>query len=115
MHIEEIDLGSGRRLRLRVASAGCNHLDQIRDVAALSSGCEGCLALGDEWVHLRVCLYCGQVGCCDNSKNRHATKHHHETGHAIIQSFEPGEAWMYCYPDDVFMEATDEPVVTSAQ
>lgn len=108
MHIEEIELGAGRRLKLRIASAGCTHLDQIHGVSGRTSGCEECLALGDAWVHLRLCLFCGHVGCCDNSKNRHATKHHHETDHAIIQSYEPGEAWMYCYPDDVFMEPIDE-------
>ncbi len=100
----DIELDSGRRLLLRAAPQGCDHLDDIRDVTPTSTGCEECLALGDDWVHLRLCLHCGHVGCCDNSKNRHATRHHHETGHAIIQSFQPGEDWMYCYVDDVFME-----------
>ena len=104
MSIEEIQLVSGASLRLRVAPAGCTHLDQIRNVEPTAEGCEECLKTGDTWVHLRICRACGHVGCCDNSKNRHATKHHRTTSHAIIQSFEPGEDWMYCYPDDVFME-----------
>lgn len=104
MRIEEIQTDSGATLRLRIASAGCSHLDQIHEVKPSADGCEECLKTGDEWVHLRLCLFCGHVGCCDNSKNRHATRHYHQTQHALIQSFEPDEDWMYCYPDDVFME-----------
>ena len=82
----------------------CTHLDQIRDVTATTpEGCEECLAMGDTWVHLRLCLICGHVGCCDNSTNRHATAHFHETGHPIIQSFEPGEDWIWCYEDRLIM------------
>lgn len=77
----------------------CSHLDQIRDVPATSDGCAECLALGDGWVHLRRCLICGHIGCCDSSKNRHATAHFHQTGHPLIQSFEPGESWRWCYID----------------
>jgi len=62
-----------------------------------SAGCEECLAMGDTWVHLRLCVHCGHVGCCDDSKNRHATKHHAQTGHAVVRSQEPGETWMWCY------------------
>ena len=69
-----------------------------------SEGCEECLGTGDAWVHLRLCLECGHVGCCDQSKNRHATKHHRATTHPVIRSFEPDEDWRYCYPDDVFVE-----------
>jgi len=58
--------------------------------------------MGDDWVHLRLCMTCGHVGCCDNSKNKHATKHFHATQHPVIRSFEPGEAWMFCYVDDLF-------------
>ncbi|MCL4244845.1 MAG: UBP-type zinc finger domain-containing protein, partial [Candidatus Dadabacteria bacterium] len=65
----------------------CTHLDQIRDVAPGSDGCEECLQTGDSWVHLRLCLTCGHVGCCDASRNRHATKHHMKTTHPIIRSF----------------------------
>ena len=83
----------------------CLHLDQIQDVKPSGRGCKECLELGDTWMHLRLCRTCGHVGCCDNSKNRHATKHNGETGHPIIQSFEPGEDWMYCYPDELYIEA----------
>lgn len=97
--------------RLRILFTGgpgkpenCSHLDQINDVTPSAQGCEECLKLGDRWVHLRICKICGHVGCCDNSKNKHATKHHHATGHPIIQSFEPGETWLYCYPDELMFE-----------
>ncbi len=84
---------------------GCSHLDQIEiEPPAEVEGCEECLASGDRWVHLRLCLTCGHVGCCDSSKNKHATKHFHATRHPIIKSFEPGEEWGYCYVDDAFFE-----------
>jgi Zn-finger in ubiquitin-hydrolases and other protein len=79
----------------------CTHLDQIRDVTPSANGCEDCLKIGDTWVHLRECLICGHVGCCDSSKNKHATKHFHATHHPIIQSFQPGEDWRWCYVDQV--------------
>ena len=82
----------------------CGHLDQIRSVTPTADGCEDCLRIGAEWVHLRLCLSCGHVGCCDNSPNRHATAHYHETSHPLIRSAEPGEEWGYCYPDDLYME-----------
>jgi uncharacterized UBP type Zn finger protein len=83
----------------------CTHLDMIRDVTPRTpEGCEECLAMGDTWVHLRLCLTCGHVGCCDSSKNKHATKHFRATLHPIIQSYQPGEDWVYCYADDVFIE-----------
>jgi uncharacterized UBP type Zn finger protein len=82
----------------------CSHLNQIRNVTPGGDGCKECLEMGDIWVHLRLCLSCGHVGCCDQSKNRHATKHSLGTGHPIIQSFEPGENWLWCYPDQLFME-----------
>jgi uncharacterized UBP type Zn finger protein len=79
----------------------CDHADQIRDVTPGSpDSCEDCIKTGDKWVHLRVCLICGHVGCCDNSPNKHATAHFHETGHPIIQSYEKGEGWRWCFPDD---------------
>lgn len=62
-----------------------------------AKGCEECLKTGDTWMHLRLCVHCGHIGCCDDSKNQHASKHHAATGHAVIQSFEPGESWMWCY------------------
>jgi uncharacterized UBP type Zn finger protein len=66
-------------------------------------GCKECLEIGGQWVHLRICLECGHVGCCDNSPNRHATKHFRATKHPLITSGEPGEIWAYCYPDDAFL------------
>lgn len=81
----------------------CTHQDQIRPVTPSAVGCEECLQLGDRWVHLRICLTCGHVGCCDSSKNRHATAHFHETGHPIIQSFEPNENWRWCYIDKTML------------
>ena len=86
-------------------SAPCTHLDQINDVSPRTpEGCEECLEMGDTWVHLRLCLICGHVGCCDNSKNKHATKHFHATDHPIVQSFERGEDWIWCYVDEVYLE-----------
>lgn len=86
-------------------SVACTHLDQIRDVAPRTpEGCEECLQLGDTWVHLRLCKTCGHVGCCDSSKNKHATKHFHATNHPIVQSHERGEDWLWCYIDQVAME-----------
>jgi uncharacterized UBP type Zn finger protein len=83
----------------------CPHLKLTKDVEPKTNGCEECLQTGDEWVHLRICKICGHVGCCDNSKNKHATKHYHSTGHPVIQSFEPGEDWGYCYVDNLFFES----------
>ena len=87
----------------------CEHLSEIRAVVPSSDGCEDCLKIGGQWVHLRLCEICGHVGCCDNSPNRHATKHYHATTHPIIKSFERGEAWGYCYPDDLFYERLPDP------
>ena len=84
--------------------AACDHLDQIREVKPSSNGCYECLASGDQWVHLRMCLSCGHIGCCDSSKNKHATKHFHETGHPIMKSAEPGEEWGWCFVDQVEFE-----------
>jgi len=85
--------------------AQCNHLDQVRDVAPRTpNGCEECLASGGRWVHLRMCMSCGHIGCCDSSPNKHASKHAHATKHAIARSFERGEDWAWCYADDLFIE-----------
>lgn len=86
-----------------MAETVCTHLDQIRDVQPNSDGCEACRALGDTWVHLRECLTCGNVGCCDDSKNTHATKHYQAEHHPLIRSFQPGEHWAWCYVDEVAM------------
>lgn len=85
-------------------SVPCTHLDQIRDVTPNTQGCQECLEIGDTWVHLRECLICGHVGCCDESRNKHATKHFHASGHPLMKSLERGDRWMYCYVDDVTME-----------
>ena len=81
----------------------CTHLNQIVEgiQPRTPQGCEECLKTGDTWVHLRECLVCGHVGCCDSSKNKHATKHFHGTQHAIMQSFQPGEDWRWCYVDSM--------------
>lgn len=89
----------------------CRHLDQVRDVDPRTpEGCEECLAIGSSWVHLRLCLECGHVGCCDSSLNKHATKHYHQTRHPIVRSFEPGEDWGWCYSDQVMMEPAPTPL-----
>jgi uncharacterized UBP type Zn finger protein len=81
----------------------CAHLDQalVLNPPAEIPGCPQCLAVGSAWVHLRMCQTCGQIGCCDNSPNRHATAHYAESGHPIIRSIEPGEDWSWCYPDEL--------------
>jgi len=81
----------------------CGHTDVLRAVRPSAPGCGGCLKTGDRWVHLRICMTCGHVGCCDSSPNRHATAHHHETGHPIIRSIEPGETWGWCYVDSAWL------------
>jgi uncharacterized UBP type Zn finger protein len=83
----------------------CTHLDTITvfELPASVDGCEECLRDGGVWLHLRICLECGHVGCCDDSPNRHATAHHNGTGHQLIRSLEPGEEWSWCYVDEVGM------------
>lgn len=81
------------------AKAPCTHLDQLRPASASGAGCAECLRLGGRWVHLRMCLSCGHVGCCDSSQGKHATQHFQETQHAVMQSAEPGERWRWCYVD----------------
>jgi uncharacterized UBP type Zn finger protein len=88
----------------------CDHLKALehhrtRSVSPRSLGCEECLAAGGKWVHLRLCLSCGHVGCCDSSPGRHATKHFHATQHTVVKSFEPGEDWAWCYLDGEMAEA----------
>ena len=92
-----------------VAMNACKHLREVQDSPPRTPrGCEECLAMGDRWVHLRLCRTCGHVGCCDSSKNKHATVHFRHTAHPMVRSFEPGEAWTWCYVDKVFMDAVDE-------
>lgn len=87
----------------------CNHISSVVSRPDLlgaepsGEGCVECLISGDRWVHLRRCLECGHVGCCDNSPNKHASAHHQQTAHPLVQSFEPGEEWIWCYPDEMFV------------
>lgn len=91
-------------------TGSCSHLDSVRDVTPRTpGGCEECLAQGMRWVHLRLCLGCGHVGCCDSSPGKHATKHFHRAGHAIVRSLEPGENWGWCYADQVLFEPAPRP------
>ena len=79
----------------------CTHLNQIKVTQTTQRYCEDCVKIGGSWVHLRMCLTCGHVGCCDSSPNRHATKHYMAINHPLIRSIEPGESWMWCYVDNV--------------
>ncbi|MDQ3227420.1 MAG: UBP-type zinc finger domain-containing protein [Chloroflexota bacterium] len=88
-------------------TTACTHLDQIHDVTPSAQGCEECLKIGSGWVHLRECLTCGHVGCCDSSPNKHATRHYLSTRHPVVKSFEPGEDWGWCYADEVMIEPGD--------
>ena len=94
--------------------ASCTHLDhvQVTRLPESVAGCEGCLATGDRWLHLRICLTCGTVGCCDDSPNRHATEHAGTRGHPIIRSLEPGETWSWCFEDQVGLVIPDVRGVT---
>ena len=84
------------------AMATCEHLQDAKDIEPTTpEGCEECMRIGSTWVHLRLCLTCGRVGCCDSSPNRHATKHAGESDHPIVSSVEPGEEWSYCYVDEL--------------
>jgi len=83
----------------------CKHIDAVTSVRPPKAHvCDECVTMGGSWVHLRTCQECGGTRCCDNSPNRHATHHAHATGHPVIASAEPGERWLYCYPDDAFAE-----------
>jgi uncharacterized UBP type Zn finger protein len=90
----------------------CSHLARVAKgrpgpVTPSSHGCKECLESGGRWVHLRLCLTCGHVGCCDSSPSRHATRHFHETEHPVIKSYEPGEDWAWCYADEESEDAID--------
>lgn len=83
----------------------CDHIQiASEEVQGNSEGCEECEKIGSTWVHLRLCLECGHVGCCDSSVNKHATKHFKQTVHPVIKSNEPGENWKWCYLDSLFVE-----------
>lgn len=83
----------------------CAHLEDVKTAPPPSGpGCVECTAMGARWVHLRRCIECGHVGCCDSSPNKHATAHFHEIAHPLVQSYEPGEEWFWCYADEVLFE-----------
>ena len=82
----------------------CKHFANIKKIRPKNQGCIDCLKIGDSWFHLRLCLSCGYVRCCDQSKNKHATKHFKKMHHPLIKSFEPREKWKWCYVDEIFIE-----------
>ena len=98
--IGKIDTEKMIDFKPQVDESVCSHLDQIKKVFPSAAGCEDCLRIGDEWVHLRICLTCGHVGCCDTSKNKHATAHFHDTTHPLMKSMERGEDWAWCFEDE---------------
>ena len=84
----------------------CSHLFEVNNVTPKTpDGCEECLKIGDPWLHLRLCVICGHVGCCNASKNKHAIKHFHSTNHPLMKSFEPAEEWGWCYADEIYFES----------
>jgi hypothetical protein len=88
-----------------MAENGCAHIASVESVRhARQHACEECVKIGARWVHLRTCQTCGATLCCDSSPNKHATKHAHASEHPVVASAEPGERWLYCYPDDAFAE-----------
>jgi uncharacterized UBP type Zn finger protein len=86
----------------------CPHVDEIKDVQPSAAGCQECLKTHDRWVQLRMCMICGHVGCCDSSKNKHATKHFQATAHPIIKSMNPVENWYWCYVDEQFLNLREQ-------
>ena len=94
----------------------CTHLDAVRNVEPRTpEGCEECMKIGSWWVHLRMCLTCGVVSCCDDSPNRHATKHFHTTSHPLMRSLEPGETWGWCYVDELTLDPAPRAAPTHAR
>ncbi|MDX1579921.1 MAG: NAD-binding protein, partial [Gemmatimonadota bacterium] len=85
------------------ATEACSHVDRARAVRPSAEGCEECLKTGDEWVHLRICMTCGKVGCCDASPNKHASEHARAADHPIVRSFEPRETWAWCFEDETYL------------
>jgi uncharacterized UBP type Zn finger protein len=91
-------------------AVACTHFDQITvtELPESIAGCEECLKIGGRWLHLRMCMSCGKIGCCDSSPNRHARAHASEAGHAIVLSAEPGEDWSWCFVDELGFVLSDE-------
>ena len=96
---------------IMTAANECDHVQMVKVVADRNrvKGCEDCLEIGGRWLHLRVCLTCGHVGCCDSSPNRHARRHWETSGHPIIQSVEPSESWAWCFVDETLIEEAPLP------
>ena len=99
-------------LRLRwtgqLKEKNCTHLDQVKYTTPETHVCQECVALGDTWPHLRMCMICGYVGCCDESKNKHMHKHWLATQHPLIRSIEPRENWMWCNVDEALLRVPEE-------
>lgn len=87
----------------------CAHLDQVQVTSTDKDSCEDCVPMGSGWVHLRMCLICGYVGCCDSSPNRHATAHARDASHPLVRSIEPGESWVWCYVDQALVGEIPQP------
>ena len=85
-------------------SQACEHFDHAEHLEPTATVCQECLDMGSGWVHLRQCLVCGHVGCCNSSPNRHAARHYQAIGHPVMRSIEPGETWGYCFVDDLTVE-----------
>lgn len=96
-----MDTSTPRTFTAEPTNGPCEHFDALAPVVPSADGCEDCLRIGSTWVHLRLCLACGHTGCCDSSPHRHASAHAQTAEHPVITSLEPGEAWDYCYVDDV--------------
>ena len=95
-----------------MTAPACTHLSEAANVTPSGNGCVECLAAGARWVHLRLCMTCGHVGCCDSSPNKHATAHYRTAGHPLVESYEPGEDWWWCYQDNVAFEVANAPSFT---
>ena len=99
--MSRIDPDQEIHLQSRPPAGSCSHADGLGPVKPSGPGCQECLATGGRWVHLRICMTCGHVGCCDSSPGKHATGHHRETDHPVIRSVEPGETWGWCYEHEL--------------
>jgi CPA2 family monovalent cation:H+ antiporter-2 len=100
---QRLDIDPQQPITLEPREGTCAHVSEIRAVRPSARGCQECLQTGDAWMHLRICMTCGHVGCCDSSKNKHATAHFRASHHPIVRSLEPGEQWGWCYDDEVVL------------
>ncbi len=82
-------------------TAACKHLQEVKVTQSDKDYCEDCVKIGGVWLHLRMCLTCGHVACCDSSPNKHASAHSRKSRHPLIRSVEPGEGWVWCYVDEI--------------